>query len=302
MFNRSLRALAAMLLVLTTLLSTAGLALAQDASAKNIVDTLSGMDNYVTLTSALIEKGVVNALSEGEYTLFAPNDGAWQALTVAERIKLYRASETLTNTLLHHTVEGIHALADLPDGTVLTSLAGDSLTITHDGAKVLVNGVAISSPDIAASNGIIHSVDALVPAGEAVTAGEEEVAEEVAESESEEGEAAAESTEVAATEAVTETAAAESTEVAATEAVTETAAAESTTEGEEEVREEVAASEAEEGEAAAAESTEAAPEAAAAPETLPETGAESSSLTLFGTAVLALLALGALAFATRSRA
>ena len=122
MFTRSLRVFAVMLLIVTALFTGAGPALAQDS---DMVDTLTGLGSYVTLSSALVEKGVAETLADGEYTLFAPADAAWQALSVADRIKLYRNAQTLTDTLLHLTVEGSHPLAELTDGTVLTTLLGD---------------------------------------------------------------------------------------------------------------------------------------------------------------------------------
>jgi len=307
MLTRSLRAFAVTLLVVAALFSGSGLALAQGSGSDNIVDTLSGMGSYVTLTSALVEKGVAETLADGEYTLFAPADSAWQALSVADRIKLYRNAQTLTDTLLHHVVEGSVSLADLTDGAVLTTLLGDTLTVTHSGSRVLVNGVEITSADIAANNGVIHSVSALLPVDgsgmtePAATATEEEAATEEAATE----EAATE--EAATEEAATEEAATE--EATTEETATEEAAAEETA-TEEAATEEAATEEAATEETAAeetaaeevAESAEVATEEAAAPESLPETGAESSTLALFATAVATLLALGAFAFATRSRA
>lgn len=282
MFTRSLRVFAVMLLVVTALFSGSGLALAQDSG---IVDTLTGLGNYVTLSSALVEKGVAETLADGEFTIFAPADSAWQALSVADRIKLYRNSQTLTDTLLHLTVEGSLSLADLTDGTVLTTLLGDTLTITHDGSNVLVNGAVISAPDVAASNGMIQGIDTFLPVAGSGMTGAEEAATEEAATEEAAAEATPEATEEAAEEAATEE--------AAEEAATEEAAAEATPEPTEEAAEEAAAAE------ATPEATEEAVEEAAAPESLPETGAESSTLAFFATAVATLLALGAFAFATR---
>lgn len=262
---------------------------AAEPGSLDIVDTAVAAGNFNTLASALVERGLAETLKgEGPFTVFAPDDGAFQALPLADRIGLYRDPEALTGVLLGHVVEGEYRAADLTDGMTLTSLQGTPLAITVDGDKVLVNGVEVTSPDVEASNGIIHVIaGVLLPAAEGAEAGPE----------------APPAEEAAATEVVTETAGAEATaamtatEVVATEAVTETAGAEATEAVTGTVEAEAAPAEAAPAEAAPAETP-----AEPAPETLPTTGASTSNgaQTLAVTG-LVLLALVATAYVTRRK-
>jgi uncharacterized surface protein with fasciclin (FAS1) repeats len=56
-------------------------------------------------------------------------------------------------------------LADMPDGTALTTLQGDTLTITQVGEKSFVNDIEIIAGDVPATNGTIHVIGGVLVPG-----------------------------------------------------------------------------------------------------------------------------------------
>jgi uncharacterized surface protein with fasciclin (FAS1) repeats len=53
----------------------------------------------------------------------------------------------------------------MPDGTVLTTLQGDTLTITQVGEKSFVNDIEIIAGDVPATNGTIHVIGGVLVPG-----------------------------------------------------------------------------------------------------------------------------------------
>ena len=100
-----------------------------------------------------------------QFTVFAPTNDAFpdalkpvlDVLHQPEHLKELRA------VLTYHVVPGKLSAADLKDGELKT-VQGETLKITHQGDKVLVNGIEIAKTDVPASNGVIHVINqVLVP-------------------------------------------------------------------------------------------------------------------------------------------
>ncbi|WP_236034907.1 fasciclin domain-containing protein [Alkalihalobacterium elongatum] len=153
--------------------------LAEENNA-DIVDTAVAADDFNTLVAAVQAADLVDALKgDGPFTVFAPTDEAFA--TALEELGLTAeellASDQLVDILLYHVVEGKVMSSDLEDGMQATTLNGESIAITLD--PVQVNGVNVVTPDVEASNGVIHIIDAvLLPPTEEAT--EEETTEEEA--------------------------------------------------------------------------------------------------------------------------
>ncbi|MEB1806169.1 MAG: fasciclin domain-containing protein [Bacillaceae bacterium] len=142
--------------------------LADNHEGDDIVDTAVAADDFNTLVAAVQAADLVNALkAEGPFTVFAPTDEAFANLldelgVTADELL---ASEDLTDILLYHVVEGKVMSTDLVDGMKATTLGGEKVTITLN--PVQVNGVNVVTPDVEASNGVIHVIDAvLIPQGD----------------------------------------------------------------------------------------------------------------------------------------
>jgi len=134
------------------------------AADKDIVGTAVGAGNFTTLAAALTAAGLVETLKgPGPFTVFAPTDAAFAALpagTVEELLKPEN-KDKLIALLTYHVLAGKVMSTDLSEGLKAKTVNGAEVTITlAGGAKV--NGVVISTADIAASNGVIHVIDAVI--------------------------------------------------------------------------------------------------------------------------------------------
>lgn len=129
-----------------------------------IYDIVVDSENHTILEQAVIEAGFDLDLSEaGPITLFAPTDDAFNALPEGTlEALLADPSGVLTELLLYHITDGIQMEADLTDGLELTTLQGETVTITIDENVVFVNNAAIVVSDIMAANGVVHVIDAVL--------------------------------------------------------------------------------------------------------------------------------------------
>jgi uncharacterized surface protein with fasciclin (FAS1) repeats len=131
---------------------------------ESIVELAVADGRFSTLVGALQTAGLVEALQgEGPYTVFAPTDDAFAALPAGTLESL--SIEQLTDILLYHVVPGKVMVADALalDGQMAdTLLRGRQLGISIEGETVRINHVSVVIPDIEASNGVIHVIDAVL--------------------------------------------------------------------------------------------------------------------------------------------
>ncbi|MES2667739.1 MAG: fasciclin domain-containing protein [Pseudomonadota bacterium] len=150
-------------LALTTAMALSGPAFA-DGHSKDIVDTAVAAGNFTTLAAALGAAGLVETLKgPGPFTVFAPTDAAFAALpagTVEDLLKPEN-KDKLTAILTYHVVPGKVMSTDLTEGMMAKTVQGSEATITLDGGAK-IDGAAISTADIEASNGVIHVIDQVI--------------------------------------------------------------------------------------------------------------------------------------------
>lgn len=134
------------------------------AADKDIVDTAIGAGNFKTLVAAVQAAGLEETLrGAGPFTVFAPTDAAFAALpagTVEDLLKPEN-KDKLVSILTYHVVPGKVMSTDLTEGMKAKTVNGAEVTITLDGGPK-VDGAAISTPDIEATNGVIHVIDAVI--------------------------------------------------------------------------------------------------------------------------------------------
>lgn len=129
----------------------------------NIVEVADNAGIFTTLLAAAEAAGLVETLTgEGPYTVFAPTDEAFAALGQATIDGLLADPEALRNILLFHVVPGRLDSAAVAAADTLTSAQGSDIDVTVAGETVQVSGATITTVDVAASNGIIHIIDAVM--------------------------------------------------------------------------------------------------------------------------------------------
>lgn len=136
------------------------------AADQNIVEIAGSNEDFSTLVAALAKAELVDDLEgEGPFTVFAPTNAAFEKLLTGLGITAedLLAHPQLKDVLLYHVVSGKVMSTDLTDGMTAPTLLGEELSVdVTDGVKINESGVV--TPDIEATNGVIHVIDTvLVP-------------------------------------------------------------------------------------------------------------------------------------------
>jgi uncharacterized surface protein with fasciclin (FAS1) repeats len=133
-----------------------------------VVDVIVNSEDHTLLEAAVGAAGLVEVLSgEGPFTVFAPTDAAIVALTEVLEITAEEllALPNLGDILQYHVVGALANAADLSDGQTITTLQGTDVTVTLTMESVMINDATVTAADIAADNGVVHVIDAvLLPA------------------------------------------------------------------------------------------------------------------------------------------
>lgn len=137
----------------------------------NIVDIAAKNNNFDTVHAAIVAAGLADTLAsaDAQYTVFAPTDAAFSNLGEASPELLAAAladpKGALTTVLKYHVVAGNYSSAELLEMGTVTTLQGETLTITTRNDSVFVNDARVVTADVPAKNGVIHAINrVLLPA------------------------------------------------------------------------------------------------------------------------------------------
>ena len=132
-----------------------------------IADIVEDTERFSSLEAALIRADLLETVRSGEYTVFAPDNDAFATFLNGAALEDVDI-DVLTQTLLNHVIGAKVESTGLSNGYVST-LATESTTsnpislqVNIDNGVVLNNTVNVIQADIAADNGIIHEVDAVI--------------------------------------------------------------------------------------------------------------------------------------------
>jgi uncharacterized surface protein with fasciclin (FAS1) repeats len=132
---------------------------------KDIVDTAVAAGSFKTLVAAVQAAGLVETLNgKGPFTVFAPTDEAFAKLPAGTLDNLLKPEnkEKLKDILTYHVVPGKVMAKDVAGLKEAKTVNGQMLTITVKDGKVMVDKAHVAKTDVAASNGVIHVIDAVV--------------------------------------------------------------------------------------------------------------------------------------------
>ena len=137
-------------------------------ATQTIAEIAAENENLTILTAALQAAGLDTMLmEETKHTVFAPTDDAFAP--VLEKLSVTK-EELLANTDLLKTVLPYHVLAmevkaaDIPYGTEIETANGKTITISEDNiiTDATGNTANITGTDIMATNGVVHTIDAVL--------------------------------------------------------------------------------------------------------------------------------------------
>ena len=148
-----------------TLASAPASASPATAPKSNIVETAVAAGNFTTLVSLVKQAGLAETLSaSGPYTVFAPTDAAFKKVPKKTLKALGKDKAKLKAVLLYHVAEGKLAAKRVVKRNSIKTLNGARLRVRVTGDNVFVNKSKVVTPDVRASNGIIHAINrVLIP-------------------------------------------------------------------------------------------------------------------------------------------
>ena len=151
----------AVYIVLTLLLASAMPLSVHADQSKDIPTNASETGVHNSLVAALQHVNLVATLGgPGPFTVFAPTDQAFTDAGInLNDFDTPEENQTLSEILLHHVVAGSVPSADVKDGMMATTVNGDKVKFTVSNGAVSVGAAQVTTPDVLASNGIIHVID-----------------------------------------------------------------------------------------------------------------------------------------------
>jgi uncharacterized surface protein with fasciclin (FAS1) repeats len=153
MIRRSALRLASAAVVLAV---TACASMPQPAS---VTDVIARNPQLTTLSQLIAAAGLDATLrGNGAFTVFAPSDEAFKAVPAATLAKLGSDKEALLAVLTYHVLPSKVMAADVPNGNA-KSVQGANLALAKAGTFVTVEDAVVQTPDLAATNGVVHIVD-----------------------------------------------------------------------------------------------------------------------------------------------
>lgn len=146
------------------------------STEQNMVEMAQGNSDVSTLVSAITAAGLEETLKgTGPYTVFAPTNAAFSKVDKEAMGDLMQPANKakLADLLKYHVVSGNVKSTDLAKmikdggGTATVKTMGGSLKASMDGEKIVLtdgkgNKSTVTSADMVASNGVAHTVDAVL--------------------------------------------------------------------------------------------------------------------------------------------
>ena len=128
----------------------------------SIADTIANSPSLSTLSGLVKSAGLTETLQgAGPFTVFAPSNEAFKAVTAATMQDLGKDPAKLKNLLTYHAVSGALLAKDVKNSNA-KALNGDTLALSKAGDFVTVENAAVTQADVVATNGVIHIVDAVM--------------------------------------------------------------------------------------------------------------------------------------------
>lgn len=160
---KKIKSVLSLLLVSLTLSTTAYAG--HHGMKKDIVDVATTNGSFTTLVAAVKAAGLVDTLKgDGPFTVFAPTDEAFAKLPAGTIEKLLKNEnkDKLAAILTYHVVAGKVMASDVVKLASADTIQGEPVNISTSNGAVMINNATVVTPDIKASNGVIHVIDTVL--------------------------------------------------------------------------------------------------------------------------------------------
>jgi len=135
-------------------------------SHASVAEILAADDMFKTLYSAMENSGLVDILSkDGQFTVFAPTDQAFNKLDAETRAKIMNGNGCSRDILKNHVLPNVVCTGVIEGKAKTNNLLDKYLMLDRDEeGNVVVEGKQIILRDIMGTNGVIHVIeDVIIP-------------------------------------------------------------------------------------------------------------------------------------------
>lgn len=130
----------------------------------DLVETANNAGNLRLFLQALEAAGLKDTLKEtGPFTILAPVDDAFLKIPQTKLHDLFKTEnrESLKSLLRNHIIPGKLLSREMKEHDEMSSINAEDLIIESH-AGLWVNEAQVITPDLKASNGVIHGIDAVI--------------------------------------------------------------------------------------------------------------------------------------------
>ena len=128
----------------------------------NVIDKLNETGKFTKLNETLMKSGLnENLKSKGPFTIFAPLDDAFAAISAQTYYGLLREEnkDKLANILGRHVFTKKITSSEIDSEIKLKAINGEEITIKKIKGIVYINEAEVVTADVEASNGVIHFIN-----------------------------------------------------------------------------------------------------------------------------------------------
>jgi len=130
----------------------------------DLVETANNAGNLRLFLQALEATGLRDTLKDtGPFTILAPVDDAFLKIPQTKLHDLFKTEnrESLKSLLRNHIIPGKLLSGEMKEHDEISSMNAEDLIIESH-AGLWVNEAQVITPDLKASNGVIHGIDAVI--------------------------------------------------------------------------------------------------------------------------------------------
>ena len=131
-------------------------------TSANIINKLNETGKFTKLNETLTKSGLnKNLESDGPFTVFAPLDDAFAAISAQTYYGLLREEnkQKLVNILGRHVFSKKITSPEINGEIKIKAINGEEITIKKVNGIVYINEAEVVTADIEASNGVIHFIN-----------------------------------------------------------------------------------------------------------------------------------------------
>jgi len=131
-------------------------------TGKTIVKAAAEAGNFKALTNVMRTAGLEKTLGgKGPFTVFAPNDDAFEKVSSKTLIDLLGDKEEATKALNHHIAHTKIMSVDIKNLKTIKTIDGGELSVHPHriGHGIKINDAEVVQPDLECTNGVIHVID-----------------------------------------------------------------------------------------------------------------------------------------------